>query len=112
MADLVGTFWKERKRADVPGGGAILPAPVGSSARSEALDIGAGTTPSSLQANALDRFLTLRAFANCWVNIGSAPSASVITSGGTATGVSFYMASGETTDVEVSPGDKFAVIQG
>lgn len=111
MADLVLTFGKSIVPTAPRGAGfPDFPVMMGSAARSEAVAIGMVSAPSTLAAIAGETYVTLTALAACWVAFGPAPTAAALASGGTATGVSWYMGANEVREFSVATGDKVAVI--
>lgn len=111
MADAVITFCKAVVTPNPRGSGLPdHPVMMGSSGRSEAIAIGVGSAQSTTSAAASEPYVVVHAGAACWVALGLNPTALAVASGGTATGVSWPLAAGETREFGVAAGHKVAVI--
>lgn len=113
MADLVVTFCKERSLVAHASKEKGFPVAEGSSARSEAVAVGATSVVCGLSAVAGEHFVVLKARAGCWVAIGANPTAEALdgSASPTETGDSWYLDAGDRVEFAISPGDKVAVIQ-
>lgn len=112
MADAIITFGKANTMVAPAGAGfPDFQLMAGAAARSEAIAIGMGSVQSTRSAAVGENYVTILPLAACWVAIGANPTAAALASGGTATGTSWYLASGQVRAFSVSPGDKVAVIQ-
>lgn len=107
MADLFVTFCK----TDRPGAVSNSPVPRGDSARTQAIAIGASSARTTIAARQGD-YVSLKADADCFIGIvASDGEVAAISSGGTATGSVWPMASGERLELDVETDQYIAVIQ-
>lgn len=126
MANLIISF--ARKKPPLQGSGnssdtlASWRVIRGVGVRTEMVAISGGSLQSSMSANDKDDIVVLRAKADCWVAVGSNPTAAGFVAAvppagsppdaGTPAVIAeaHYMLSGEVLELSVRPGDKVAVI--
>lgn len=105
MADLIVTFGR---------GIGNPPVLYGAHRRSESIAIGGSATLSDLVCDPgsfnMENIADLYAGANCWVQIGSSPTAEPTGTDPYTQG--FYMASGERMQFAIVKGDRVSVISG
>ena len=112
MADLIVTFARARSKKTLGEDTTLFPVAKGSGCRTEAISIIAEGDVTSMSAESGEQYVSLKAKAECWVAVGSDPTAAAVSSADSppAPQAVWHMDADERLDLSIETGDKVAVI--